>query len=327
MSFSNTYDTTNSGSAVGNREDLRDITAVLEPELTPAYSMMDKSKATATFVEWTVDSLEAPVTTGVREGEDVSSFDDKFANKARLGNYVQKFRRNWKVSDLQQAVNSVGPVDRAQAEMKCIREIKRDIEATFMSANDRAAENGVDTGYQLRGLGDWLDSAGPSDVPAAYRTPADSIHASGAFTETVLNDLITSIYRQSGTVQNLTLIADTALRRTISDFQRAEGTTTATPYSVNQDSESKKITLSVSMYDSDQGMVSIVNGNPVCMPDTTNKDTGYLINPAYVSVAELIPMGTTALENQGGGERGYVDTTLTLCMKHPQAHGKITAIA
>jgi hypothetical protein len=33
------------------------------------------------------------------------------------------------------------------------------------------------------------------------------------------------------------------------------------------------------------------------------------------------------LENQGGGERGYVDAALTLLVKHPGAFGKITAIA
>ena len=36
------------------------------------------------------------------------------------------------VSDLQEAVDSVGPAKIAQAEAKAIREIKRDIEATLL---------------------------------------------------------------------------------------------------------------------------------------------------------------------------------------------------
>ena len=63
-----------------------------------------------------------------------------------------------------------------------------------------------------------------------------------------------------------------------------------------------------------------------CAPDKTNKDTGYLINPDYYGVAEFIPMGSTRLPNFGGGERGYVDTTLTLLVNHPGAHGKITDV-
>lgn len=329
MAFSNTYDTTNTGSAVSNREQLLDVLTILAPEETPILSMAPKSKATSTFVEWTVDSLASPTTAGIREGADVTSFTDKFSGRARLGNYVQKFRRDFQVSDLQQAVDSVGPARIAEAEAKSVREIKRDIEATICSTNDMAAENGTDTAYSMRGLGDWIDSSDPgglSPVPAGFRTPAASIHASGLFTESDLNDIVTSIYRTSGNNQNLTLVADTALRRTISNFARAEGSSTALVYNVNQDAEAKKITFSVSMYDSDHGMISIVNMNPDCAPDTSDKDTGYFIDPSMIGVAELIPLGSTMLENQGGGERGYVDAALTLLVKHPGAFGKITDV-
>ena len=68
MSFSNTFDTTNTGSAVSNREDLTDVLTILAPEETPVLSSASKQKASATFAEWTVDKLNAPVTTGVSEG-------------------------------------------------------------------------------------------------------------------------------------------------------------------------------------------------------------------------------------------------------------------
>jgi len=132
MAFSNTYDTTNPGSAVSNREDLTDVLSILAPEETPILSSLNKQKANATFVEWTVDSLADPLTAGIREGADVGTFTDKFAGRARLGNYVQKFRRDFQVSDLQEAVDSVGPAKIAQAEAKSIRELKRDIEATLL---------------------------------------------------------------------------------------------------------------------------------------------------------------------------------------------------
>jgi hypothetical protein len=326
MAFSNTFDTTNPGSAVSNREDLLDVLTILAPEETPVLSSAPKSKASATFVEWTVDSLSAPVTTGVAEGSDVTAFTDKFAGRARLGNYVQKFRRDFMVSDLQNAVDSVGPAKIAQAEAKAVREIKRDIEATLMSNNDRSVEDGGSTVYGLRGLGDWIDSAGPADVPAAYRTPAASISSSGAITETAFNNLITSIYRVTGTTNSLTLVADTALRRVISDYARTSGSSDYSVRQVTYNGEVSTIQLAVEMYESDHGMVSIVNMNPDCAPDTSNKDTGYLINPDYYGVAELISLGSTRLPNLGGGDRGYVDSTLTLICKHPGAHGKITAI-
>jgi len=331
MAFSNTYDTTNTGSAVSNREDLTDVLSILAPEETPILSSLNKQKANATFVEWTVDSLADPVTAGIREGADVGTFTDKFAGRARLGNYVQKFRRDFQVSDLQEAVDSVGPAKIAQAEAKSIRELKRDIEATLASANDRAVEDGSSTAYALRGLGDWLDSAGPTDVPAGFRTPAASIYTAAEagtteFGEEALNDIITSIFEQTGSTNDLMLIADTGLRRVIADFARTSGSSDNSVRNVNFDGGSGQITLRVDMYESDHGMVSIVNGNPSCMPNfggNTSNSSGYLINPEYAGIHELIALGSTRLPNQGGGERGYVDCALTLGVYHPQAHGLI----
>ena len=329
MSFSNTFDTTNPGSGVSNREDLTDVLSILAPEETPILSSASKQKASSTFVEWTVDSLSAPQTAGVAEGADVSAFTDKFSGRARLGNYTQKFRRDYMVSDLQEAVDSVGPAKIAQAEAKAIREIKRDIEATLAGTQDRSVENGAGTAYGLRGLGDWIDSAGPADVPAAFRTPAASINATGTtFTETVLNTMISSIYRETGTVNDLMLIADTALRNEISDFARSGNANDVR--SVNYNGSDSEIKLSVDLYQSDHGIVSVVNGNPDCMPAVTGgtaNGAGYLVNPEYYGVHELIPLGSTRLPNMGGGERGYVDCSLTLGVYHPGAHGYIQAIS
>ena len=61
------------------------------------------------------------------------------------------------------------------------------------------------------------------------------------------------------------------------------------------------------------------------MPTSSNtaNSFGYLVNPEYFGVHELIPLGSTRLPNMGGGERGYVDCSLTLGVYHPGAHGKI----
>ena len=338
MSFSNTFDTTNPGSAVSNREDLTDVLTILAPEETPVLSSASKTKASATFSEWTVDKLADPGTTGVAEGADVTTFTDKFAERARLGNYVQKFRRDYMVSDLQEVVDSVGPAKVAQAESKAIRELKRDVEATILSSNDRSVENGAGTSYGLRGLGKWLADgttiAGtPSDVPAAYATPTDNNSDAGnAYTETILNTQLSSIFRQTGQSSNMMLVVDTGLRRRISDFARLSANVDANANlrQVNMDQGQSSIKLSVELYESDHGVVSVVNMNPVTAPATvtganTDHADGYIINPDYVGIHELIPMGSTRLPNLGGGERGFVDCALTLGVYHPAAHGKIIA--
>jgi hypothetical protein len=329
MSISATYQPsapaakTGQGSAISNREDLSNELAILAPEETPLLSLASKGKASATYSEWTVDNLGAPVTTGVSEASDVTSFSDKFADRARLGNYIQLMRRDYMVSNLQQAVTSVGPANIAQAEAKSMREIKRDIEATIASDNEMSVENGAGTPYGMRGLGKWIQSTAQATnaVPAAYRTPSGSI-LSAAPSESTFNGVIGSIFSRNGEMNSLTLVADVALRRVISGFTRATPSSAGVTYHVNQEATSKAITLAVNVYDSDFGLVKIVNGNPACMPTTTG-GVGYIINPKYLGFNTLIPMGATRLENQGGGERGFIDVAGTLVVKHPQAHGKI----
>ena len=330
MAFSNTYDTTNTGSGVSNREDLTDVLTILAPEETPILSSANKQKASATKVEWTVDALSAPSTAGIAEGAEVTTFTDQFAGRARLGNRVQKFRRDYKVSDLQEAVDSVGPAKVAQAEAKAIRELKRDIEASLASANTQTTEDGAGAVNRLGGLGDWIqNAAGSANVPAAFQTPATSIAdvTDGTFAETELNALISSIFKVTGTTNNLMLVADTALRQDISDFARIGGVSGDSVRSVNYGGESGTIKLSVDLYQSDHGIVSVVNANPDCMPAQggTAGMAGYLVNPEYYGVHELIPMGSSRLPNLGGGERGFVDCALTLGVYHPGAHGKIVS--
>ena len=332
MSFSNTFDTTNTNpsSGVSNREDLTDVLTILAPEETPILSSANKKGASATKVEWTVDSLSAPSTVGIREGLDVTTFTDQFAGRARLGNRVQKFRRDYMVSDLQEAVDSVGPAKIAQAEAKAIRELKRDIEASLASDNTQTTEDGAGVVNRLGGLGDWIqNAAGSGGVPVPFQTPATSIAdvTDANFAESELNSLISSIFKVTGTSNNLMLVADTALRQDISDFARIGGVSGDSVRAVNYNGESGTIKLSVDLYQSDHGIVSVVNANPDCMPTQagTAGMAGYLVNPEYYGVHELIPMGSSRLPNLGGGDRGFVDCALTLGVYHPGAHGKIVS--
>jgi len=333
MSFSNTYDTANPGSAVSNREDLTDVLTILAPEETPILSSASKKKASATDTEWTVDVLSAPDTAGIVEGADVVTFTDQFKGRARMGNFTQKFRRDYKVSELQEAVDSVGPAKIAQAEAKAIRELKRDVEKTLCSANVKQ-QAAAATPYKMNGLAAYIDAAPAAGVgvPAGFETPESSVYSQAndtaiAFNETAFNDLITSVFEVNGSVNNLSLVANTGLRRTVSDFARLSSAVGETSIrDVNYEGGSAQIKLSVELYQSDHGIVSIINGNPVCMPDfgtATNKGSGFLVNPEYYGVHELIPMGTSRLPNLGGGERGIVDCALTLGVYHPQAHGII----
>ncbi len=308
----------------GNREDLTSVISTLEPEATPFVSMIKKGKATGTFFEYQVDKLNSPEFGGVEEGEDVTAFKNQSADRARLGSYVQKFRDTFMVSDLQEMVDTAGVASEfANAESKAVRNIKRSIESAFCSSQDRQADAGAGAPYKTRGMLKWLGVGGqPSDIPAFAQNVAND--TTGTQTEATFNSVLQELYEANGMPGGqLTLLAGPSLKKEISNFSRQLAATNGT-YTVNQDADSKKITLTVNVYEGDFGNVAIVPSlfiNRTSGSDTVDADAGLLIDPEYVSMMSLKAESVTELENQGGGRRGFVDVVAGLACLSPKAHG------
>ena len=308
----------------GNRETLLDVITILEPEQTPFVSLMKKGKASGTFFEYQVDKLNSPEFGGVEEGEDVAAFTNQSADRARIGNYIQKFRDTFMVSDLQEMVDTAGVASEfANAESKAVRNVKRSIESAFCSSQDRQADSGAGAPYKTRGMLKFLGVGGqPSDIPAFAQNVAND--TTGTQTEATFNSVLQELYTANGMPGGqLTLLAGPSLKQEISNFARQTASVQST-YTVNQDAESKKITLSISVYEGDFGLVNIAPSlfiNRTSGSDTVDADAGLLIDPEYVSMMSLKAESVTELENQGGGRRGFVDVVAGLACLSPVAHG------
>ena len=316
----------------GNREDLTDILTILEPEESVITSLAKKTTASGTFHEWQVDDLATISFNGVSEGEDVQSWNNKALNRTRLGNYVQKFRRTYMTSDIQELVSTAGvPSEFAYASSKAVRELKRDLESAIASAQERQAEAGAGTPYKTRGLAQWLANGGSvagaasSDVPAAFQCTASDTNATP--TEAQFNVVLESLYKANGLPSGqLTLVAGPTLKRNISRFTRADTSSNDSTYTVTQAAESKKVTLTVNLYDGDFGLVAIVpsihNARTSDSSTTTTAESfGYLVDPDMLSLFVLKAEGVNELEDQGGGRRGYCDVIAGLACHNPKAHG------
>jgi len=318
MPKASTYNT------VGQREDLSDVLTILEPESTPFVSMANKATATGTFFEVQVDDLSTVNFDGVNEGEDVTAFDNKAANRARIGNYIQKFRRTYAVSDIAELVDTAGVANEfAASEAKAVREIKRDLEAAVCSAQDRQADSGAGAPYKTRGMFKWLGVGGqPSDVPAFAQNVAND--TTGTQTEATFNSVLQELYEANGMPGGqLTLIAGPQLKKEISDFARQAGGA-GFSFSVTQPAESKKITLTVNLYEGDFGTVAVLPSvflNRTSGSSTIDGDAGLLIDPEYVAIHTLKAESNSELENQGGGRRGFCDVIAGLACHMPKAHG------
>lgn len=328
--------TASSYNVAGVRESLTDLLTILEPEETPVLSRLNKAAAPgAAYHEWQVDDLSTPAFAGIVEGEDVSSFVNKSENRARIGNYVQKFRRTWKVTDILEASDVAGVASEvANAKSKVTRELKRDLEAAICSDQDRQADTGT-LPYKFRALGAWIASASPSDVPASFRTPSASIDATAgaSLAESTVNGVLQSMFEVSGGKKDYFVPCGPSFKSYVSNFQRATGSSgTTKTYQVTQDAGSHRIDLSVDVFNSDFGMITLVptmfngrtSGGSV---GATQRMRAYVIDPELVSVAYMKPLGSSDLPDEGGGKRGYVDTILTLVVKNPKGLGKFNATA
>lgn len=331
---------------VGIREDLTDFLTILEPEDTPKLSMFNKSpRPTSFYQEWQVDDLFPPNFSGVLEGVDASNFDNAAENRARIGNYVQKFWRKWAVSDIVEAADVAGVSNEvANAKMKKLREIKRDIESAIGSDNEMQADNGS-VPYLFRGLGTWIGGTQTVHaVPTQYQTPANSLNntATASLTETLFNTVFQSIYEQNGGKRSYTLFAGSNLKKYISLFQRVTGASgTTQTYQVVQAAEQHEIDLHVDVYNGDFHTVNIIpdlfNGllsssqgasgtvGTVFPHSNQSRARGYVIDPELVGIGYMIGLNNQELPDQGAGRRGLIKCVLTLMCKNPKGLGKFYA--
>ena len=350
MAFDASFNSTPpTGSGVGNREQLLDLTTVLSPRQAPVYGLLPKQAATADLVEWTVDNLRTPdASNAVVEGVDVgaaSGLGDtlkaQFGSLSRLNNRLQHFRDTFNVSKKQEIMDSVTPVRIQEAEEKAASQVLRDIEAAICSDNG-AVVGAAGAAGKLRGLGVWTDptlesGAGSqadddvTEVPDAFKTKAGARLGDGSLelTESRFNGMLTSIFEETGEQQDMILVAGTSVRNSIIDgFTRVQNSTTASYNTGNgttfNQGDGTDVNYNVEIFQGPYGIVKIISANPKCMPD---QKRAYLLDPSLLGWSEAMSMGSTMLEDQGGGPRGYIDAMGTLCVKGPNGLGKITNFA
>ena len=296
-------------------------------------SMLKKGRAPkASYTEWVVDDLSDPVLTAVEEGSDVSSFANPGANRARIGNHVQRQDRSWSVSDLEELVEDAAVANQvATAKSKKLIELRRDMASVIGSDQANQAGGGGSGAAKCRGMGQWVNNTAQTNnpVPASFLTPAASINttAAASFAESDVNGVLESIYSQTGTLENFKLFAGTSLKKEFSDFSRTGSANGV--YRVNEDVSSNKITRNVLRYEGDFGTLDVITDLFLAKDGSAASQgmRGYVINPDLVEVAFADGPSHYDLEDEGGGPRGFYKAWYTLRVKNPLGLGKFAATA
>jgi hypothetical protein len=330
--------------ATGNREDLLDVLTVVDAKNTPISSSIARTMGDITnpaIYSYLADSYNAVSTDGVVDSSDVSEFSDATANRVLLSARAQKLRRTVRVSDFQANLADVAAIGRkrefARATAKALTELKRDIEGTISSDNE-SVEGSGSVAYKTRGLGKWIATAGSQTdlpVPTSQATPSASINntATTSLTESALQNVLQSIYEQTGSQDRLILVAGPSLKKAITNFTRFTVNSTSNVFNLRQTAQaanSDRLVSNISFYEGDFNTTEIVSSLFLAANASTDAEKyarGYVISPDHIGLRYGRRPRFQELEDQGGGPRGLVDTIVSLAVMSPKAMGKFNATA
>lgn len=307
--------------AIGQREDLSDIIYNISPTDTPFMSSIGKTKATAVYHEWQVDSLAAAsLTNKAVEGADATSAT--MGVTTRAGNRTQIFQKTVQIAGTLEAVDKAGrKSEKAYQLAKASSEVKRDMELTLLS-NQLAAAGDSSTARTLGGLQAWLATNGDfgtSGVAGASGTTARTDGTDRTFTETILKTVVKEVYTAGGNPK--VLMVNPAHKQTVSAFAGIAAQRYMAP-----SNEATTIIGAADVYLSDFGTMSVV---PNRFMNSTNAcdETAFVIDPDMLAVAYLRPFATNELAKTGDSEKTQLICEATLEVKNEGAHGIIADLS
>lgn len=325
----------------GKREDLANLIAMVDAKDTPFTSMAKKGAQPGnTIFRWQADRLPSTTApTPVVDGTDVDpdSGTTNFVNdgttqfRVELSNRIQIFRKAVRVSKLTQDVANIAGVkdELANNVSKAITLIKRDMEVAMCANQGAQVDNGT-VGYRTRGLDKWIVAAASIDtvdLPAAasaFCPAAAQISSVGtaSLTETVVQDILTGIYSQTGQFKDYDALVGPTLKRA---FTNLVFTTTASGTNqypsirtFNREADASAYVSSVDVFEGDFGRIRL---HPSLF--LKNNFSGYIIPFDQVEVRYGGNVAqVTELQDNGGGPARLIEAVAGLCIYNPLAFGK-----
>jgi hypothetical protein len=337
---------------VGVREELADYIANVDAKSTPFVSMAPKGKDLGNVImSWQVDDYSAPQLGGVIDGTDVTSYTNESANRLRVTNYAQAFRRNSRVGFIAETQNVAGAASEVAYNVaKLLVEIKRDMESTFLCTNQAAQQdNGSSTAYQTGSLGNWLLGTNSSNIgalasgsafapaggvtPGTAATNAISSVTSANFAESTVQNVLTAIYSKTGVYRDYDCILGTTLKRSFTNLTSAAATQVANTNSIaatavrtfNQELSSSTFASSIDVFEGDFGRLILHPTTFIGGKSTTTLNAeayrGYVIPMDMTEIRYCKLPEVKDLPDAGGGPIRLVQAIAGLVVKNPGGFG------
>jgi hypothetical protein len=284
---------------VGKREDVEDIIYDISPTDTPMLTSIGTSTAGATLHQWLQDSL-APVATNANvEGADAGTAST-ITQTVKTAN-TQIFDKVVQVSGTAEAVGTYGRTsDLAYAIAKAGKEIKRDIEHSFVGAGQAGTAGNSSTARQL--------TSAANQISAATTNTAGS---NRALTEALVLDVAQKVYEKGGDASQMQVTPSHSV--VVAGFATASGRQ-------RDFGSSTTVVNSVDILVTPFGTLNVVPNRLL------NANTSLILDTEYWSRAVLRPMQTVVLAKTGDSDKRQMLTELTLVCEHDEASGKIDAL-
>jgi hypothetical protein len=211
------------------REDLLDLLTNLSPTETQLVTGLGTSTAKSIRHEWLVEDLPAIGDNAQLEGSAITYHNT--TDPERLYNYTQIFKRGYRVSGTQQAVDHAGYEDRYNHErLKALTVLKSEIEYALMRGSLVSGQTNI--ARRTRGV-----KASLSLITA---------QSGVSLTENMLNDYLQLVWDNTSTMVNA-IYTDMYMKRKISGF-----TAGVTKYT---DATDRRLINAIDVYESDAAKV------------------------------------------------------------------------
>lgn len=311
---------------------------------SPFSTMVRKGpKPKSTLFEFPFRSRHTASDEAIGDGQDVAGGDvlNNEANKTMLQARIQKSWVVYGVGDIaQEFTEEYGGVTDLLADnaMDAMNLAKEKLELMCLKNDDSRAGTGstTATSSKTRGLVHWIRSANPGGspdlpIPTMALTPAGNILTGKATASVVTEDDFRGVMRSVATAARKTgfswdVFVTPDMKEAFSNFTRtavvnqATAATTQVPLrSFNAQQADSKITLNVTLYESDFGTLrlhphfSLPSGVHALIADMT-----------AVSLRPGRTPRTGELPYNGGSHRRLIDFIYGLEVSNPTCHGKIT---
>jgi hypothetical protein len=314
------------GTTGGNREEfITDPLTLLEPEDTPFVSLINKPNISSTYPEALGDRMRAPTVSGSREGWSGDKGNNKALKRARFGVYPHRWHDEYGVSDVQEAVskrggNAATNDEYGDAAAKCLREVKRDIEAVLLSHQDcQAASAGA---MRTRGAFKWLDSSQTPAVAPDFQPDDTNATLTGqaTMTEALLNQMLKSMKSVHGGSRDYAMFAGNDYVEDIDWLTRTGASNER--FRVTQDVTNHEVVVMVNVFQTSFGRLKVFPHEFLRCDQVSTGDTDALI----ICRLPLWEFGT--LEDlaehdnpeDAGGQSGYVKAIGALMCRSPRGN-------